>query len=61
MWKSIGHHARAIASICLFSDLADGALVVAVNPIFYGKYPWPSFIIKVADSNSGEIYSFNGT
>lgn len=37
--KSIGHHARAIASICLFSDLADGALVVAVNPIFCGKYP----------------------
>lgn len=33
----IGYHARTIASICLFSDLADGALVVAVNPIFFGS------------------------
>ncbi|GKZ37785.1 hypothetical protein AbraIFM66950_009543 [Aspergillus brasiliensis] len=32
----IRSHSRAIASICLSADLADGALVVAVNPVFYG-------------------------
>lgn len=36
--RSIGPHARSIASISLSSDLTDGALVVAVNPIFYGNY-----------------------
>ncbi|BCS21085.1 Zn(II)2Cys6 transcription factor [Aspergillus puulaauensis] len=46
MLRSIGHHARAIASICLFSDLADGALVVAVNPIFYAAKYIPSMALK---------------
>ncbi|KAL4885755.1 hypothetical protein BJY04DRAFT_213957 [Aspergillus karnatakaensis] len=41
---AIRHHAYAISSICLSSDLVDGALVVAVNPIFYAaKYiPLPA-------------------
>ncbi|KAJ5369770.1 uncharacterized protein N7496_005862 [Penicillium cataractarum] len=41
--RSIGPHARSIASTSLSSDLTDGALVVAVNPIFYGN-PRPLLI-----------------
>lgn len=62
MLRSIGHHARAIASICLFSDLADGALVVAVNPIFYGKWTLAGFIVSVLLTvSSSKIHPFNGT
>ncbi|PLB50810.1 hypothetical protein P170DRAFT_474364 [Aspergillus steynii IBT 23096] len=43
---SIRHHARAIASICLSSDLADSALVVAVNPIFYSAKYLSSLALK---------------
>lgn len=32
----IHFHAQDIASICLLSDIPDSAMVVAVNPIFYG-------------------------
>lgn len=39
--ESIHHHARAIASMSLSPDLADGALVVAVNSILYGTSPSP--------------------
>ncbi|KAL4961184.1 Zn(II)2Cys6 transcription factor [Aspergillus stella-maris] len=42
----IRHHAYAIASICLSSDLVDGALVVAVNPIFYAAKYIPSLAVK---------------
>ncbi|KAL4941282.1 hypothetical protein BDV06DRAFT_212816 [Aspergillus oleicola] len=42
----IRHHAHAIASICLSSDLVDGALVVAVNPIFYAAKYIPSLALK---------------
>lgn len=34
---SIHFHAREITSICLLSDLPDSAMVVAVNPVFYGE------------------------
>ena len=33
---SIRQHAREISSICLSAELSDGAMVVAVNPAFYG-------------------------
>ena len=34
--ETIQFHAREIASISLLSDLPDSAMVVAVNPVFYG-------------------------
>ena len=33
---SIHFHAHEIASISLLSDLPDGAMVVTVNPVYYG-------------------------
>ncbi|KAJ5584430.1 uncharacterized protein N7459_004230 [Penicillium hispanicum] len=43
---SIHSHAREITSICLFSDLPDGAMVVAVNPVFYAAKHIPSLALK---------------
>ncbi|KAE8153135.1 hypothetical protein BDV25DRAFT_127469 [Aspergillus avenaceus] len=42
----IRFHSHAIASICLFTGLADSALVVAVNPIFYAAKYIPSLGLK---------------
>lgn len=36
--EEIDYHAMTIASISLSSGLPGGALVVTVNPLFYGKH-----------------------
>lgn len=35
--EQLYHHSRAIASICFSPGVRDGVLVVAVNPLYYGK------------------------
>lgn len=35
--EQLHHHSRGIASICFSPGVRDGVLVVAVNPLYYGK------------------------
>lgn len=35
--EQLHHHSRSIASICFSPGVRDGVLVVAVNPLYYGR------------------------
>ena len=58
---SIRLHAREITSICLSSDLSDGAMVVAVNPVFYGmELNFFNYLPCILTAYSRKTYTFLG-
>lgn len=58
---SIRLHAREITSICLSSDLSDGAMVVAVNPVFYGmELNFFNYLPRILTGHSRKTYTFFG-
>lgn len=59
---SIHLHARQITSICLSADLSDGAMVVAVNPAFYGiVFGTVSINREELTRHSGKIHTLIST